>query len=759
MPGYVFNQIEIENFKYISGDHPLNIQFKGSNIVILGGQNGYGKTTLFDAIELLLNGTIKHFNADLLNRGSESIGVLANDKNKEIIVRGQLLIADGEEVLLERKFKCSSEFSNSITWNNLEITQQELYNKLKTSQSMFDIGTYISQSQSLSFLQNKYKERKDQVSTLLSNPQVSLKIQVLQETQKQLKIRVDEQLTLLKAQNATSENDVVQLEEQIKSILSTTVLPGENIRLFPEKEYAFDVITTTDSTYATFIQPLKQIEEFIKNYDEFSKHIRNNYVEKALGISTRIYMALFYKKQIIEINKNQNLLNTISKCKSLLGQFKQQKWTIDQTTFLAIGIPQEIVDQLKTLLQQKQSAQKRLNESDQALIELKNARISLIYQFDNAVEQGSVQNDYCPLCGTKFADIRKAFADTEVILANVHEDGIERIDEFEKKISEIYIIKIIPALENILIQNSDLIMTDDALDSCKDLSTDELVEILNKLGLVEFSSKMTPFNMEEFSVAFEILKTNLQQCKKPVKIVLSDEKVELYKTIHHTYYGNLPPTHTLEQLELKRQYIANNFLNNYNSKLSVAKTQQSKKSEALEKYINKSNLLLESLRTLIKKYEDSYKDYQSILANAIRLPLMIYSGKIIQNYPLGLGIRAVVKTNQLVFEPMTKSGTDAFNILSTGQLNGLAIAILLSVRNVYGHPDGLDLLLIDDPLQTIDDISAISLADLLAQQHIGQIILSTHEDQKARLLKFKFEQNHLTVCEQNMQKKYLAMKQ
>jgi ABC-type phosphate transport system ATPase subunit len=77
--------------------------------------------------------------------------------------------------------------------------------------------------------------------------------------------------------------------------------------------------------------------------------------------------------------------------------------------------------------------------------------------------------------------------------------------------------------------------------------------------------------------------------------------------------------------------------------------------------------------------------------------------------------------------------------LSTGQLNGLSIAFLLAIKNVYGDVDGLDILLIDDPLQTIDDISEISLADLLTQQGIGQIVLSTHEDAKAALLRYKFK--------------------
>jgi len=43
-----------------------------------------------------------------------------------------------------------------------------------------------------------------------------------------------------------------------------------------------------------------------------------------------------------------------------------------------------------------------------------------------------------------------------------------------------------------------------------------------------------------------------------------------------------------------------------------------------------------------------------------------YNGRIIQNYSLGLGIRTVINTNQLVFEATDKKSTDVYNILSTG---------------------------------------------------------------------------------------------
>ena len=138
-----------------------------SNIVILDGQNGYGKTTLFDAIEVLVTGKIKHFNPSLQNRKTETLGILANDVNKDIVISAILVSDVSDEIRVERKLLCKNEFQSIITLNNQEVSQKELYDKFHLSSNMFDIGTYISQSESLDFLQNKYKNRKDAVSSLL----------------------------------------------------------------------------------------------------------------------------------------------------------------------------------------------------------------------------------------------------------------------------------------------------------------------------------------------------------------------------------------------------------------------------------------------------------------------------------------------------------------------------------------------------------------------------------------------------------------
>jgi len=73
--------ISFSNFKYVAKDREIKVDLSNAESLIMGGPNGYGKSTVFDALELLITGKIRHFNSDLPNKGKENISVLANDSN------------------------------------------------------------------------------------------------------------------------------------------------------------------------------------------------------------------------------------------------------------------------------------------------------------------------------------------------------------------------------------------------------------------------------------------------------------------------------------------------------------------------------------------------------------------------------------------------------------------------------------------------------------------------------------------------------
>ena len=73
---YSIAKLSYSNFKYVPANSLVTFEFPNPDIIgslmILSGPNGYGKTTLFDAIELLLTGSIKTFKADLKSRGKDN---------------------------------------------------------------------------------------------------------------------------------------------------------------------------------------------------------------------------------------------------------------------------------------------------------------------------------------------------------------------------------------------------------------------------------------------------------------------------------------------------------------------------------------------------------------------------------------------------------------------------------------------------------------------------------------------------------------
>lgn len=755
--GYTFRNICIRNFKYITDEKPLEFEFSNSNIVILDGQNGYGKTTLFDAIEILLTGRIKHFNPNLQNRKTETIGMLANNGSKDIVIAAVLSSDTEGELRIERRLLCKDEFKSILLLNDQQIEQEELYDKLGFSLNMFDIGMYISQSESLEFLQNKYKDRKAYVSSLSDNSEMQEKIKTLKSIQESLEGRINQETEEKEGKIKSAKDRVASLEKQMESVSIHAELPGEDVRLFSEEEYPFDVIEINeDVTYDSVILPLRQISKFVENYEEYIKYIDNAYVKELTGTSKQIYMALFYCEEITLLNENENLLQSLNKYIGLLKDFSESKWSVDEKLFEEINIDRKTIDRLRELLLNQQRERSQLADADKVLAQMTKARRAFIDQYNYAVEAGKFNQNKCPLCGTDFEDISQAITETEGFIKNIHTDGVKAIEDYEIEISGIFRQNVIPILQKHLQDNKLILQMRDSLLGCRALSTEKLQKLLAKLGISGFSSnRKEEFNMDEFSREYEKLMETIRSKEIPNKIILKDEEIELYKSIHNKYYHNKKPVHTLEELHSKEQYIAKLFNDKFSLQLSVEKEKLKKLEEDYGKYGTKRDAMLEAFKTLVSKYEAASKDYQTQLTNAIKIPLLVYSGRIIQNYPLGLGIRAVVKTNQLVFEAASKNGNDVYNILSTGQLNGLSIAFLLSIKNVYGQADGLDVLLIDDPLQTIDDISAISLADLLTQQGIGQIVLSTHEDAKAALLRYKFKRAGLSVLEKNMQKLYM----
>lgn len=128
----------------------------------------------------------------------------------------------------------------------------------------------------------------------------------------------------------------------------------------------------------------------------------------------------------------------------------------------------------------------------------------------------------------------------------------------------------------------------------------------------------------------------------------------------------------------------------------------------------------------------------------IEIPLFLYSGKILQNHHRGQGvfIKEVNKQNTKIrFIAERNTENDIINSFSSGQLSAFIISFMLVMNKLYtGNTNILNFLLIDDPMQTMDDINMTSFVEILRNEFPNKhIILSTHEYEKAYYIMYKFK--------------------
>lgn len=306
---YKIKNISYSNLKYV-GMKEINLELC-NNLVLLDGPNGYGKSTVFDAIELLMTGEIEH-------SAKGKLIALANSKDNDIFIKG-ILQSDEEEVELKRIIEAESQFSRQeILWNNLAITQEELFQRLGFSKSTMGVAIYVSQLKSLSYLEETERNRKMIVADLIDNKKYDSEVKCLEDFKNKLHEKIQKEETSLnerlKQENETKEN----LSKQIENINKIQKKRGYE-RLFPEKDYGFDrEYLDKKIRYVDMIRPLEDIKNFLENYNQYRDSKRNLLISKTLELTTDQLKAFFYHDLLEATNGNLKLFQNIEKLQEMM---------------------------------------------------------------------------------------------------------------------------------------------------------------------------------------------------------------------------------------------------------------------------------------------------------------------------------------------------------------------------------------------------------------------------------------------------------
>lgn len=749
---YKIKKIAFKNFKYIKAEENMELDIDNSVLVLLDGPNGYGKTTVFDAIELLLTGDIKSFNPNLLNRGSISKSILANNPNSNIIINCELINEDGQALYLKRVFNCNNQFNSEIILNSEIKSQEELENLLDFNKNIFDIGMYISQKESLEFLERKYGDRKETISGILDNSEILKNKNLLKEFETTLKSNIEKELNDDKKLIDDLEKQKLNLEEQ-SSLIAKTTKEVKYKRLFLEETYDFDKEELDYSlSYENQIKILEEIKELIKEYNQYKNSKKAAEIKNVLKLSNLQTKAIYYRNIIGKIHDNIDICRKINNIDLLLDKKKIESFKL--LGELA-GIDKSKMEKINAVIDEYKISTKKLSENEKLKNNFIEKRKLLWESYNDNIENNQWEYNKCPICGKKSHELESLFQQTQTLIEENNSLLMNNINILNQKIDN-YFNEIQYINEQTKKQFKDEYSIYTQLEDCISVDITKLnkeIEILdNNKFIFNGEFNITKYNQDRIEVF-----NKLEQYKKQLGNNITEVKMKRYEYVLSNYYKNIN-IHKIEEIDDKILYIAFKYSDGFSKKIGfITKAIEDKKVE----YDKKSNKFSEAEKTFCdfrRRYDNAYKEYQTKLIQKIRIPLYVYSGKVIQNYPMGLGVNISIKENQIIFQTDIKED-DIFNYLSMGQLNGVVLSIMLAVRSTLSFDRGLDIIMIDDPLQSIDDISAFSFADLLAESFSdSQVILSTHEEDKSNLFEFKFKQHRKVVKTFNMHDKYIKDK-
>lgn len=781
---YKIDDLRVKNFKCFDNTkfYEFHIDYE-KNPIILSGPNGFGKTTFFDAIELIFSKNITRLDKGI-EKKTTNLGknILLNKANEDGYVVLTLRKEQNNILTLFAKILNSNhklEVVNSIYYGKISgfIPTEELnsvlnnYDKWTTSvdnenliryrAKNFNVYYYVSQAESVHFLKRTISDRKNAMNVLLNTGFI--------DERKEIVSNIIGSRNGIKGHMVNDE--IMELDNELKKkAVKLKALSKSNEQAETEKTeymdlglYAKDsnlyfwgglnVVDLDVSEIRKGIDALEGIISFLENEDDYRNFRWNEDISKILkGNSIQDYVD--NKEYII------NNLVSVQKVEQQLEQWDATIQIYNCTLLFREEIPEanhykeEDIVALKKLIPKLNeydfsliknisgeilSLRNALSTNQKAIDKLTSARNAL----KNAKNAYNEQGTTCPFCNTKFDDVtllNDGFEEVDKLLKIESGSVGERISlkskELENAVKEVkeivnpYVDGLDENAINLLIQRK--------------ISLKGFVSDLGRVSNVEKVVKYLAATNYVPETEGDNLVIEIQRALSGlVRNIRNEEFDDLY--FKHKYdnveklYGkdisDIKKQTPVEVLRKKVQYLEKVIWEKENTEIHEIM----KEMRDLIVRKEKVTKVRQQLNELGKVYDKSVEEYKNITLKQLRVPLLIYTGKILQDYQNGLGV--FVSKDEMRFVSNGDAKHDILNTFSSGQLSGFVLAFLFAMNKQYikASSDEIGFIHIDDPVQTMDDINISSLIEVLRNDFSDkQIILSTHEMDKENYILYKF---------------------
>lgn len=763
---YKISELNIKNFKCFTD---ISFDFGGDNLVVFDGPNGYGKTTSFEALEILLTKVPRKISSvNLDKRYTYENSPIHKVGEEEIEISANFVSVDNQRIKIKRIFppavggksqknNIGQIYSNSKLFINDEEVSSEsnLEEKLDYSNvhNLFNVLNYVEQDENTYFLKEDPKERYKALVSLLGGNEERLSLE-----------KVDNFLSKISSQTGQIQNSINELKQNNSDLLQNEFNEIVYKKLIEnsQNELVWDneVIGNTNiDIHNSHLNEINKIEVLFSNKQSIENIIQLDKMNKFRNDSDFLDLFINYYWSVqnfdvleAEYNKKVNfgkIAETNNKVVKLISENDySQLINEDNIQFLSekIKIKKEI-DAFKANLQLLLTLREALSLQNKVLSDLKDKRESLISLNTNHKDFIDLKEGECPVCGFDWQDnanLIKQIEDTEVkIFKQYNEDNI-KFEKAKEDLNKRYLetFKSFIVEENESIQTESLKLVDsefflrlkEVLPNYKS-RFDSFISLFNDNAKNQITSEVNYRIIENK----DLTKGNIiALIDKEKPVIETDLNFDEIITNFNFYFDNdLEKLNNLsfDEIKQKRNYIEYQYFNAISLDISYLVKRKQKLDNLYSEYFKIRNTL-----------DEKIKNYTKSIIEKISIPFYIYTGKILQNHSLGSGLVLAFELNkrdsQIYIRP-THRDQEVTYTLSSGQLSATVISLMLVLNKVFNHSK-FGTLLIDDPLQTLDEINSHSLVELLKYNFSEQqIIISTHEDRYSKFIRYKYDKFNL----------------
>lgn len=479
-------KILLYNFKNFR--HETVIDFS-DNITFLVGPNGFGKTTIFDAIELGLTGDISRINQNNPVTGENikyNKPFFQNDISEPVIIKLWLEKSNVNQLVLVRKLINDRPYGGILYAPKRSIGQFKLFrqeeatdenfssldNDIKLSEidqttidnfleidgeyklaKIFNLFNYIQQEETTFFLKKSEKDRSNDLSFLVKTDEIEDRISKIEKVNK----AINDNLKSL------TEQQEKLTQQELDNIPYQRLFNQQVFQFDKESPFSVDNLSQSDDFKVT----IQKIIEFKQSFSisEYQRKLERDKRKKEINtIDSALRFAILFpliqrpnyqwqwekytidNPRFFEYVLLENYLQTFEtitheyRRKQQLNQYWENLSTdINQMTAQTFQYVQNDrlsndFESLKVQLTSYQTLRESVGQADKNLSDLRQLRRKLGEKFDELRQHNHVDEDKCPFCKNQFdsfVDLKSSYNNYTDYLTEISSRDSQRLQEVQ----------------------------------------------------------------------------------------------------------------------------------------------------------------------------------------------------------------------------------------------------------------------------------------------------------------------------------------